>query len=508
AGSLTIAESAKLHASLVSDVQAMIAHCGDSSLLILDPDLDSYYLVDAAMIKLPQGQEHLTKTLLLGEDLLRRGKVNKEDQVQFTVLGAFLQEEDIQEARASVEASLQEDSAIHGTSPTLNGAISPALRDMLTTVQTVVDITGKIAAGGEISRDTFLAAGLKAKDANLALTRTALTELEKLLHIRIASFESQRFMEAGISVAALCAALLLVWAISHSITRPLRAGTQRISDSAQVLANASQELSAVSGQVSSTAEETATQGRVVADSATQVSRNIQTVATATEEMTSSISEIARNAGEASKIAGQAVASAERTNQVMARLGTSSEEIGNVLLLISNIASQTNLLALNATIEAVRAGESGKSFAVVANEVKELARQTAKATEEISRKVAAIQADTQSGIAAIREITTTVRQINDIQMVIAGAVEEQAATTSEISSNTQQAARASSEIALNIASVADAVKNTTAGATQTAASASELSRLATDLRGVVDVFKRLDASDTAVPPARQQPAAQT
>ena len=350
---------------------------------------------------------------------------------------------------------------------------------------------------------------LSARGASFSLWKASAGELDTLLHVRIAHWVRVKNTQIYFVTSVLVVALFVVWLISHSITRPLRLGTQRIGDSAQAVASASQELSAVSSQVSANSEETAAQGRVVADSASQVSRNIQTVAAATEEMTASISEIARNASQSSKMAGQAVGVAERTNQVMARLGTSSEEIGHVLVIISNIASQTNLLALNATIEAARAGESGKGFAVVANEVKELARQTAKATEEISRKIAAIQSDTQGGVVAIREITATIRQINDIQTVIAGAVEEQAATTSEIASNTQQAARASGEIARNIATVADAAKSTTAGATQTAASASELARLATDLRSVVEVFRKQDSPNAAVlPMAPSQPGGTT
>ncbi len=166
----------------------------------------------------------------------------------------------------------------------------------------------------------------------------------------------------------------------------------------------------------------------------QVNRNLQTVATGAEEMSATIKEIAKNASEAARVASEAVKSAATTNATVSKLGDSSVEIGQVIKVITSIAQQTNLLALNATIEAARAGEAGKGFAVVANEVKELAKQTAKATEDISQKINAIQGDTKSAVDAIGNISGIINQINDISNTIATAVEEQSATTNEMSRN--------------------------------------------------------------------------
>ena len=212
----------------------------------------------------------------------------------------------------------------------------------------------------------------------------------------------------------------------------LRLSITNIAQTAQALSSASQELTAVSQQMASNAEETAAQANVASAAAEQVSMNVATVSTAAEEMGSSIKEIAKNANEAAKVATAAVKVAEKTNTTVAKLGESSVEIGNVIKVITSIAQQTNLLALNATIEAARAGEAGKGFAVVANEVKELAKQTAKATEDISRKIEAIQGDTKGAVEAIAQIGKIINQINDIQNTIASAVEEQTATTGEIS----------------------------------------------------------------------------
>ena len=254
------------------------------------------------------------------------------------------------------------------------------------------------------------------------------------------------------------------------------------------VAASSEELTSVSSTLGATAEETAAQSGVVSAAAEQVSRNIQTVATGAEELSASIREIAKNTAEASRVAANAVEVAETTNRTISKLGDSSAEIGTVIKVITSIAEQTNLLALNATIEAARAGDAGKGFAVVANEVKELAKETAKATEEIGRKIAAIQGDTEGAVAAIREIGSIIAQINDIQTTIASAVEEQTATTAEIGRNVTEAAKGSAEIAQNIAGVAQAAQSTSSGATETQASAGELSRMASELQRLVSQFK--------------------
>src|SRR5579864_5141662 len=256
---------------------------------------------------------------------------------------------------------------------------------------------------------------------------------------------------------------------------------------ASALASSAEELTAVSSQMASNAEETATQANVVSAASEQVSKNVTVVASSSEQMQTSIREISKSANEAAKVAKTAVGVAENTNNTIAKLGESSVEIGKVIKVITSIAQQTNLLALNATIEAARAGEAGKGFAVVANEVKELAKETAKATEEIGQKIEAIQTDTKGAVQAIGEVSSIINQINDISNNIASAVEEQTVTTNEIGRNVGEAAKGTGEIAKNIGGVALAAQNTTRGASDTQKAAQALSAMAAQLQGLVAKF---------------------
>ncbi|MCA9783835.1 MAG: HAMP domain-containing protein [Candidatus Cloacimonetes bacterium] len=267
----------------------------------------------------------------------------------------------------------------------------------------------------------------------------------------------------------------------------LRGTIEKVANTAESLHRSSGQLMEVSEAMSGNAETASREAESAAGATREVDENIQTVASATTEMGASIQEISQNASKAARIASTAVNTARDTTGTIGKLGESSAEIGKVIKIITGIAEQTNLLALNATIEAARAGEAGKGFAVVANEVKELAKETAKATEDVGRQIANIQSDTGHAIEAISQISAIITEISDLQNSIASAIEEQSVTTSEIGRNVTMAAQGSTTIAANMNSVTDAAQSTTEGATNTMSAARQMSEMSAALEQLVRQF---------------------
>ncbi|GAB4147195.1 MAG: hypothetical protein Tsb009_20300 [Planctomycetaceae bacterium] len=251
--------------------------------------------------------------------------------------------------------------------------------------------------------------------------------------------------------------------------------------------SAATEMQSNSKSMAASAEETARQAQVVAAASEEATKNVETVSSAAEQLSASISEIAQHVQQASSMTSQAVDEARKTNITIQDLGESSNEIGQVVKVITSIAQQTNLLALNATIEAARAGEAGKGFAVVANEVKELARQTAKATEEISQKINAIQTSTSGAAEAISSIGGSIEKINEIATTIASAVEEQTAATSEISRNVAEAAKGTAEVSSNITGVSQAADEAGKGASEMLQASEDLAKESVNLDQVTTQF---------------------
>jgi methyl-accepting chemotaxis protein len=347
----------------------------------------------------------------------------------------------------------------------------------------------KRAAAGDIedvkieyqSRDE-LGTLAEAKRKALAMQRALLTEVRR---VTAATAEGQLGVRADTaSYPGNYGELLggLNEAIEN-LAKPI----QFIGANAGSLSTSAEQLTTLSTLMGQNARQTSQRAGMVSAASEEVSKTAQAVAVAIDQMNASIREIAKNVSEAARVASTAVQAADTTNRSVARLGSSSAEIGEVIKVITSIAQQTNLLALNATIEAARAGDAGKGFAVVANEVKELAKETARATEDISVRIAAIQVDTKNAVQAIGQISTIIGQINDISGTIAGAVEEQSTTSVDIGRNVAESARGSADIAKNINNVASSADEAMNGAEQTQAAAAELSRMSGELREMLARF---------------------
>jgi methyl-accepting chemotaxis protein len=369
---------------------------------------------------------------------------------------------------------------------------------MLEPIAALVGLTERVAAGD-------LTSNIEVKSRNeigqlmralLGVTATLSSVVAELRIVIQASQEGRLGVRGDASQFEGAYAELIAGtnALLDNVVRPIRF----VANNTDAIASSSEELTAVSQQLGSNANETSAQMLIVAAAAEQVSSTVQSLATSTDEMAVTIQEIAKNATDSARVAGQAVTVAETANGAVGKLGESATAIGKVIKVITAIAQQTNLLALNATIEAARAGEAGKGFAVVANEVKELAKETARATEDVARSVDSIQTDTREAVSAISAISGIITQINDIAHAIAGAVEEQSATTNEMRRNLGEAAKGSGDIARNITALTQVAQSTSNGASQTLDAANELARMAAELKQLIGTFTF--SNSTAAPPA--------
>jgi len=571
AGSLSDFDREARLRALAADVLALVAHVGDSSTLILDPDLDTYYLMDLTTVVLPGSLQHLDAMNARSAAAPKGRPFDEGDRVELFSLSALLQSDDLEHAAASGRTALRSDPDFHGTSESLQTALPPALEDhgmaLLTLISTSRELTTSRDPGA--LRADFSAASSHALEASHTLWLVAASELEKLLEIRGASLARERALGLLVVIAALAAAAGLAWRIAVNITRPLaeavavagslvgeqaaartlapeqeseseilrathalgglakslRALVARVKGTVEALAQSIEGLSPVAEKIELTSTQLGESSRqmeegvdqaaqslaTAAAAASQASQGVHVLATgsrtvrgemeaaradvesvnelirsvsvAVEELSSSLGEVSKSSSHSASIAENAARSARQTTVAFEGLNASAKEIGNVVGLISDIADQTNLLALNARIEAASAGEAGRGFAVVANEVKELARQTALATQDIEGRISAIQAATRSAFEAIELILKLIDQMHDNTRSVVTAVEEQTATSAEISSALSEVVGRTDAIARAVASAADASVRSASGADELSAVAARLTTSVEDAAGI-------------------------
>ncbi|GAA1640230.1 methyl-accepting chemotaxis protein [Actinoplanes couchii] len=373
---------------------------------------------------------------------------------------------------------------------TLHGALTADQAALQARVEAMVD--QRVAEADQSAREAmYLIGGLLASGVGLSLLIGFQTASRVRRTVNGVSHVAQGLADGDLTrttgVTSTDEIGRMAIALDKAVGR-LRADIVQLAGNAGSLQGSAGQLTAVSGSVDSAAAEASTQARNVSDAAAVVSNHLQIVSAGSQEMGSAIRDISVSTAEATEVVAQAVRAAAQTNAMVGRLGESSAEIATVVKVITAIAEQTNLLALNATIEAARAGELGKGFAVVAGEVKDLAQETAKATEDISRRVAAIQDDTTGAVQAIGEISEIIERVNGLQLTIASAVEEQTATTQEMNRTLTDAAGSAGDIANTITGVSAATGRTTSSANETRKAAQELTSTAGQLQALVSRFR--------------------
>jgi methyl-accepting chemotaxis protein len=556
--------------ALESSVLTLISHVGDSSTLILDPDLDTYYLMDLTTVVIPGSMQHLDAMMAKSAAAPPGRPFDDGDRIEMYSLSALLQASDLEHAAASGRTALRSDPDFYGTSESLQSLLPPALENHGMALLGLLTASRQLTTARDAGalRGDFSVAAARALDTSHTLWLVAASELEKLLRVRSASLARERALALLVVTAALAAAAWLASRIAVNITRPLaeavavaaslvgdqaakslegeqehaneilsatralgglakslRGLVGRVKGSVEALGHSVEALSPVAEKIErnsaqlgessrlmdqevehaaqslSTAAAAAAQAshgvhelasgsrtvrgemeaaRADVESVTELTRS---VSIAVEELSASLADVSKSSSHSASIAENAARSVRQTSAAFEGLNASAQEIGNVVGLISEIADQTNLLALNARIEAASAGEAGRGFAVVANEVKELARQTAQATQEIEGRISAIQSASRSAFEAIESILKLIDQMHENTRAVLAAVEEQTATSAEISSALSEVVGRTDAISRAVASAADASVRSASGADELSTVAARLTSSVEDAAGI-------------------------
>lgn len=532
------AESLAAHTALAGALKSMITRASDGSNLTLDPDLDSYYVMDALSFAIPNAIDNLGNAESDAMAMTSKRTISPDDVAKIEVWKHILSSDDSGRVIGSLGTALAEDANFHGVSASL-AQLKPLMDSYQEKNNAVLALLDRVRTPGSMPTDEEISVEFQqARGALMALHQAAQEEMKILLSTRIGHSTSrlnQLLLEGG---SALLVGLLLFWVVSRSIVNPINElrnvmntlakgrlditiphtakrdeigqmatavvifkqnaehlhklscdFENSVKQAVEIVASAATEMNATSCDLGHRASSSYKKLTDLDQEVVEVSESIQHVSTAGSQLSSAISEISAQVHKSTATTNTAVIEASNVKRVAESMAYSAQKVSGIVEIINGIAAKISLLSLNATIEAARAGEAGKGFAVVASEVKTLATQTASATSEITTLVEAMQESSNATLGAISEITTVIEQINTISGIIAAAIEEQGAATRDIASHIHQASSRVEVITKNISEVAESTGHSTAAATQAVHASQELSQQSEKLRTEVNNFLR-------------------
>lgn len=420
------AASQEAHAHLIADLRVMITHAGDLSNLILDPDLDSYYLMDVTLVAAPQHQDRLVTLVATCEEIVRKGGPTPKERTQLAISAALMKEADLDRIDADIQTTINEDSNFYGVSESLQKRIPAAAKEFSAAEAEFGALLTQLHESEKLTVDAkaLAASAAKVQEASFRFWDIAVDELDTLLNLRISSYQKSRLQALLWSSLAFAGALGFSLYIAKSINDPLRQMGGTMGRSTDQLSEAVQHVTSISLSL--------------ADGARQQAESLQETSSSLEEISSMTKQNADNAQAAKRLAADTRTAADAGARDMAAMcaamediKASSGEVAKILKTIDEIAFQTNILALNAAVEAARAGEAGLGFAVVADEVRNLARRSAQSAQETATKIADALQKSQHGAtlnatmaARLQEIVTKARQVDQLIGEIAVANQEQ------------------------------------------------------------------------------------